>query len=44
MPEGNTQIYTSKYKLYLPTEEELLRELKAEQAVIKTELNRANSH
>jgi predicted nuclease of restriction endonuclease-like (RecB) superfamily len=34
MPEGNTQIYTSKYKLYLPTEEELLRELKAEQAVI----------
>ncbi len=27
LPENNTQIYTSKYKLYLPTEEELLREL-----------------
>ena len=27
LPEDNTQIYTSKYKLYLPTEKELLKEL-----------------
>ena len=30
LPEGNTQIFTSKYKTYLPTEEELRRELKLE--------------
>lgn len=30
MPEDNTQIFTSKYKLYLPTEEELRRELQKE--------------
>ena len=34
LPEDNTQIYTSKYKLYLPTEDELLRELEAEQSLI----------
>ena len=34
LPEGDTQIYTSKYKLYLPTEEELIRELEAERALI----------
>jgi RecB family endonuclease NucS len=27
LPDGNTQIFTSKYKLYLPTEEELKREI-----------------
>jgi predicted nuclease of restriction endonuclease-like (RecB) superfamily len=37
LPEDNRQIYTSKYKLYLPTEEELLRELEAEQALITQE-------
>lgn len=30
MPEDNTQIFTSKYKLYLPTEDELRRELEKE--------------
>ena len=30
LPEGNTQIFTSKYKTYLLTEEELRRELKLE--------------
>ena len=30
LPEGNTQIFTSKYKLYLPTEEELKQEIEAE--------------
>ena len=37
LPESNTQIYTSKYKLYLPTEDELLRELETEQALIGQE-------
>lgn len=30
LPEGNTQIFASKYKLYLPTEEELRTELTRE--------------
>ncbi|MCQ4635735.1 PDDEXK nuclease domain-containing protein [Anaerovorax odorimutans] len=30
LPEDNLQIFASKYKLYLPTEEELRQELKAE--------------
>jgi len=34
LPEGGTQIFTSKYMFYLPTEEELRRELEAEQAAI----------
>jgi predicted nuclease of restriction endonuclease-like (RecB) superfamily len=34
LPEDNTQIYTSKYKLYLPTEDELLKELETKQAAI----------
>ena len=28
LPENNTQIFTSKYKTYLPTEEELRKELR----------------
>ena len=28
LPEGNKQIFASRYKLYLPTEQELVRELK----------------
>jgi predicted nuclease of restriction endonuclease-like (RecB) superfamily len=34
MPEGSTQIYASKYKLYLPTEEELRRELESERKLL----------
>jgi len=34
LPEDNTQIYTSKYKLYLPTEDEFLKELETKQAAI----------
>ena len=30
LPENETQVFASKYKLYLPTEEELLKELKKE--------------
>jgi len=29
LPEDNTQIYTSKYKLYLPSEDEFLKELES---------------
>jgi len=36
-PEGgNTQIFTSKYMLYLPTEEELERELETEKQILLT--------
>jgi len=37
MSESSTQIFTSKYKLYLPTEEELRHELETEQAAINLE-------
>ena len=30
LPENETQIFASKYKLYLPSEEELSRELQRE--------------
>lgn len=30
LPEGNTKIFTAKYKLYIPTKEELEQELKKE--------------
>ena len=34
LPEDNTQIFASKYKLYLPTEEELCREIDTGQRLI----------
>jgi predicted nuclease of restriction endonuclease-like (RecB) superfamily len=34
LPEDNTQIFASKYKLYLPTEEELRREMEAERRLL----------
>lgn len=37
LSEKNMQIFTSKYKLYLPTEEELKREIEQEQKLISTE-------
>lgn len=36
LPEGNNQIYASKYKLYLPTEEELRQELEAEYKALES--------
>jgi predicted nuclease of restriction endonuclease-like (RecB) superfamily len=39
LPEGNSQIFTSKYKLYLPTEEELRREIEWERKLIMQEEN-----
>ena len=35
-PEDETQIFASKYKLYLPSEEELLRELKQEYQALES--------
>jgi predicted nuclease of restriction endonuclease-like (RecB) superfamily len=37
LPDDNAQIFTSKYKLYLPTEEELRKELEAEHRHINQE-------
>ena len=37
LPEGNNQIFASRYKLYLPTEEELAAELKREKQAIEME-------
>lgn len=36
LPEDNSQIFASKYKLYMPTEEELKRELEKEQELLET--------
>ena len=35
LPENETQVFASKYKLYLPSEEELLAELKREYAALE---------
>ena len=37
LPENNTQIFASKYMLYLQTEEELKKELEKERILIETE-------
>ena len=37
LPEGNQQIFASKYKLYLPTEEELKTEIIKERELIEVE-------
>ena len=34
LAQGNKQIFASRYKLYLPTEEELIRELKKERSLV----------
>ncbi len=35
LSKGNKQIFASKYKLYLPTEEELVREIKRERSLLE---------
>jgi hypothetical protein len=35
LPEDNNQVFTSKYKLYMPTEEELKREPEKEQELLE---------
>lgn len=42
--ENNQQIFASKYKLYLPTEEELRRELQKEVAQVEHELKRLDDN
>lgn len=37
LPENETQIFASKYKLYLPSEEELLQELRQEYWALENE-------
>lgn len=37
LPENNSQIFTSKYKLYMPTEDELKKELEKEQEHLEIE-------
>ncbi len=37
LPEGNNQIFASRYKLYLPTEEELVREIQREREIVERE-------
>lgn len=36
LPEGDSQIFASKYKLYLPSEEELMKELKKEYLALES--------
>ncbi len=36
LPENETKIFASKYKLYLPSEEELLRELNQEYQALES--------
>lgn len=40
LPENETQIFASKYKLYLPSEEELLREIKQEYQALEAGMER----
>ena len=44
LSKDNRQIFASKYKLYLPTEAELIRELKRERALIETGKKDKNSN
>lgn len=37
LPEGNTQIFASRYKLYLPTEEELVNAIRRERQMLERE-------
>lgn len=37
LPEDNNQIFASKYKLYMPSEEELIQELEKEQELLEIE-------
>ena len=39
LPEKETQVFASKYKLYLPTEEELRHEIRQEYHALEAEKN-----
>lgn len=38
LPEHNSQIFASKYKLYMPSEDELKQELAKEQGILELEI------
>ena len=42
LPENETQIFASKYKLYLPSEEELLQELQREYRALEYDKEKSN--
>ena len=42
LPENETQIFASKYKLYLPSEEELSRELQREYRALEYDKEKLN--
>lgn len=44
LPEDNRQIFTSKYKLYLPSEEELRQELQREYDVLDDGMQKENDN
>lgn len=44
LPEGNQQIFASRYQLHLPTEEELARELQRERENIERERRLSTAH
>ncbi|WNY25393.1 PDDEXK nuclease domain-containing protein [Methanolapillus millepedarum] len=44
LPVDNSQIYASKYKLYLPTEEELKNEIETQQHLIELNKETVSSH
>ena len=44
LPENETQIFASKYKLYLPSEEELLRELNQEYQALEASCRRVSGN
>ena len=44
LPENETQIFASKYKLYLPSEEELLRELQGGYEALEYDKKKENQH
>jgi len=40
LPKDNKQIFASRYKLYLPTEDELVKELKRERFLVESQINK----
>jgi len=42
LPENETQIFASKYKFYLPSEEELLREVQREHEALEYDKKKEN--
>jgi hypothetical protein len=43
LPQNNKQIFASRYKLYLPTEAELVQELKRERFLVESQISKKPS-